>query len=112
MFSAVKNKVNRTLGIERQELWCHDCGKYVQFDMDLSLNGNHVLNCPNCNHEHCRVVKNGIITGIRWDSRNRGPAIVINSNTINYTTLSTFTTTSSGTNSFLYTSWMDTSSNK
>ena len=41
--------------IERQELQCHACGKYVQFDIDLSLNGNHVLNCPNCGHEHCFV---------------------------------------------------------
>jgi uncharacterized protein YbaR (Trm112 family) len=57
--------------IERQELYCHDCGRYVQFDLDLELNGNHVLSCPNCNHEHCRVVENGRITGIRWDSRNR-----------------------------------------
>lgn len=38
--------------------------------MDLSLNGNHVLKCPNCGHEHCRVVKDGVITDIRWDQRN------------------------------------------
>jgi len=36
--------------IERQELYCHDCGNYVQFDLDMSLNGNHVLHCPKCNH--------------------------------------------------------------
>lgn len=56
--------------IERQELYCHNCGGYVQFDMDLSLNGNHILTCPNCGHEHCRVVKDGVITDIRWDQRN------------------------------------------
>jgi len=56
--------------IERQELHCHACGKYVQFDLDLSLNGNHVLKCPECDHEHCRVVKNGKITDDRWDQRN------------------------------------------
>jgi len=56
--------------IERQELYCHNCGKYVQFNLDLSLNGNHVLACPDCRHEHCRVVKDGKITDDRWDQRN------------------------------------------
>jgi uncharacterized protein YbaR (Trm112 family) len=56
--------------IERQELYCHGCGNYVQFNIDLSLNGNHVLKCPKCKHEHCRVVKDGQITEDRWDSRN------------------------------------------
>lgn len=55
---------------DRQELWCHECGKYVQFDIDLELNGNHVIVCPNCGHEHCRVIENGKITEARWDSRN------------------------------------------
>ena len=59
---------------ETQELWCHDCRRYVRFDMDLSQDGNHVFECPNCGHEHCRVVKRGRITGIRWDRRN-GPRI-------------------------------------
>jgi len=55
---------------ERQELWCHECQQYVQFDIDLTLNGNHVIVCPNCGHEHCRVVENGKITEARWDCRN------------------------------------------
>ncbi len=58
------------MATERQELYCHKCDNYVQFRIDLSLNGNHVLKCPKCGHEHCRVVKNGKITDIRWDSRN------------------------------------------
>lgn len=56
----------------RQMLECHNCGKVVGFTIDLDLDGNHVFECPNCGHEHCRVVKNGIITDFRWDSRN-GP---------------------------------------
>ena len=47
-----------------------NCGCYVWFLIDLSLNGNHVLKCPNCGHEHCHVVKDGVITEDRWDSRN------------------------------------------
>ena len=57
-------------GRRRQELYCHGCDGYVQFVVDLNLNGNHVVHCPNCGHEHCRVVQDGVITDIRWDSRN------------------------------------------
>ena len=54
--------------IERQELYCHDCEKYVRFEMDLALNGNHIVKCPSCGHEHCRFVENGRITDVRWRS--------------------------------------------
>jgi len=57
---------------ERQELWCHECQKYVQFDIDVELDGDHIIVCPNCKHEHCRVVKDGKVTEVRWDSRNGG----------------------------------------
>lgn len=56
--------------IERQELHCHDCGKYIQFDLDLEVEGNHVLECPVCKHQHCRVVQKGKVSDIRWDARN------------------------------------------
>lgn len=55
----------------RQEIHCHECDRYVQFEIDMDLDGNHVFNCPKCGHEHCRVVKNGEITEERWDRRNR-----------------------------------------
>lgn len=95
--------------IEAQELWCHNCRKYVQFDLDLSLNGNHVLECPNCKHEHCRVVKDGVITGDRWDSRN-GPRIsVYSSSFTTYSTYQTYTSSSSYVATiFTYQSWMNT----
>jgi len=60
------------MNVEKQELYCHACGMYVQFDLDLDLNGKHVLDCPNCGHEHCRYVHNGRISDRRWDRRN-GP---------------------------------------
>jgi len=94
---------------ERQELYCHDCNNYVQFDIDLSLDGNHVLECPKCGHEHCRVVKNGEITDIRWDSRN-GINICVSSATITVSTVSTYSTfvTSSTGDTFLAQSWLNT----
>ena len=58
--------------IEKQELHCHACLRYVQFEIDVEVNGNYTLDCPNCGHEHCRVVNNGVITDVRWDQRN-GP---------------------------------------
>lgn len=77
------------MSVERQELHCHECQRYVQFDLDLSLNGNHVLNCPNCGHEHCRVVKDGKITDIRWDTRN-GNSFQVSASSMATTTTSTY----------------------
>jgi uncharacterized Zn finger protein len=90
---------------ERQEIYCHECNNYVQFVIDLELNGNHVLKCPKCGHEHCRVVRNGIITDDRWDSRN-GAAIYVSRYTITYSTNSYATTSSFGTatNAFIFAS--------
>ncbi len=98
---------------ERQELYCHHCGKYVQFNIDMSLNGNHVLNCPNCDHEHCRVVENGKITSERWDSRNGDMGNNYTATSATYTTSSTYTTyqgtSSNTTNVFMYDAWLNTS---
>jgi DNA-directed RNA polymerase subunit RPC12/RpoP len=105
--------------IERQEIHCHNCGKYVQFDIDLELDGNHVLKCPECDHEHCRVVKDGIITEERWDSRNGVGNVFVTNITItltctqnNYISVTPTTTFSipvayQGTN-FLSNAWLQT----
>ena len=91
--------------IERQELYCHGCGKYVQFSVDLDMDGNHVFKCPNCEHEHCRVVKDGKITGVRWDRRNV-PTIQVVTYTITVTNTSTWDTSGTG-NMWLKQSWQD-----
>ena len=98
---------------ERQEIHCHECNQYVQFDIDIELDGNHVLNCPVCGHEHCRVVENGKITGDRWDHRNRHPVVYVPTSTITTSTASTYATYSSTATSatggyFIYGSWMNT----
>jgi len=56
--------------VERQELHCHECDGYVQFDIDLEIDGNHILECPKCGHQHCRIVQKGKISDSRWDARN------------------------------------------
>ena len=85
--------------LERQELHCHACQKYVQFSLDTSINGNHVLDCPNCGHQHCRVVYDGKISDVRWDARNgvgnNLPVYYISSSTTAYTATSTVYTSGS-----------------
>ena len=92
--------------IERQEIHCHACDRYVQFNLDLGLDGNHVLKCPNCGHEHCRVVRNGRITRDRWDQRNGQTWIMGTSlNSITYTLNSSTTVT--GTNYYANARWLN-----
>lgn len=95
--------------IERQELYCHGCSNYVQFDVDLSLSGNHTFACPRCGHRHYRYVENGRITGIRWQSS--GPTYAIASSSVTITINSTWGTAgTSGTTAdfFLYSNWANT----
>ena len=79
---------NKPPKIERQELWCHACDNHVQFDLDVNKNGKHVLECPKCKHEHCRIVINGKITDERWAQRNG-----VNLNTIPTYSVTAATTT-------------------
>lgn len=48
---------------------CTECSKQVVALLDYSINGNHIIECPHCGHEHCRVIENGKITEDRWSSR-------------------------------------------
>ena len=97
--------------LERQELFCHGCNRYVQFDIDVLLNGNHVLTCPVCGHEHCRVVKDGIITDDRWDSTNGPTYNIVTATTSSVSSWDMYTNartaTSSASSIFLYSSWMN-----
>ena len=97
---------------ERQELHCHACDNYVQFDIDVEQQGNHVIICPVCGHEHCRVVTNGIITDARWDTRNGfNQQTAIYTTGVGWSSSSVYTTyvVNSGTNAstaaFTYNSW-------
>ncbi len=92
----------------RSELWCHDCNNYVQFTLDDELNGNHVITCPKCEHEHCRVIKSGKITGDRWDSRNQVfYATSISSSSSSSEIAYSGNSTDTG-STFLYSSWANT----
>jgi len=51
---------------EKQELYCQECNNYIKFEIDLSLNGQHIIVCPKCKHKHYRIIEDGIITARRW----------------------------------------------
>lgn len=95
--------------VERQELYCHNCDRYIQFDLDLSVDGNYRLDCPNCGHDHYRVVKDGKITDVRFDQSPSqqgmtGWTLIQSAATSSASTYSTY----GGVSSFLYQSWMNT----
>jgi DNA-directed RNA polymerase subunit RPC12/RpoP len=56
-------------GIERTDVYCHECSKTFIGSIDFDIDGNHIIICPNCGHEHCRVVEKGKITSERWSSK-------------------------------------------
>lgn len=56
-------------GVVNTPLDCHSCSKQFVAKLDYSLNGNHLIVCPYCGHQHCRVIDKGIVTGDRWDTR-------------------------------------------
>jgi DNA-directed RNA polymerase subunit RPC12/RpoP len=65
---------NRTGQYEEREerktdLHCHECAKGFIALLDYRIDGNHIIECPHCGHEHCRVIKDGTVTGDRWSSR-------------------------------------------
>lgn len=50
------------------EFYCQICNKYFDVKLNMSLNGNHRVHCPNpeCGHIHFRKIENGVITGDRF----------------------------------------------
>ncbi len=60
----------------RSDMYCHGCAKDFSIDIDMQADGNHVFKCPHCQHEHCRVVKDNVVTDERWDRRNGNAGMV------------------------------------
>jgi DNA-directed RNA polymerase subunit RPC12/RpoP len=53
-------------GRQRTEMHCHNCSKQFVAELDFDINGEHVIECPHCGHEHWRKIENGKITSARW----------------------------------------------
>ena len=53
-------------GVQRTEMHCHACSRQFVAELDLDINGNFIIECAHCGHEHYRTVKDGKITEGRW----------------------------------------------
>jgi hypothetical protein len=60
-----------TAQVDRTQIFCHECSRYLTVEIDLSLEGNHLVVCP-CGHRHYRKVQGGKVTDVRWGSANKG----------------------------------------
>lgn len=63
-------------GEVRTTFTCTECRKGIVALIDYSINGNHVVECPHCGHQHGRVVADGRITDDRWTSFNGTDATI------------------------------------
>lgn len=68
-------------GVQRTDMHCTECGITFVAELDFDINGDHVVECPGCHHEHCRTIKDGKITEARWDHRNQN-AIRVSKNSV------------------------------
>lgn len=59
----------RAEGIVRTDMHCHDCSNTFYASIDFEVDGNHIIICPYCGHQHCRVIEDGQVTSERWDSK-------------------------------------------
>lgn len=44
-----------------QEFYCNDCDGYIDVKINISINQDVLVKCPNCGREHPRTIKNGVI---------------------------------------------------
>ena len=49
------------------EFNCYMCSHYVYAKMNVEINGNYIVHCPNCGHKHYRKIEKGKITDRRFD---------------------------------------------
>lgn len=61
----------------RTDMYCHDCKKNFIAQLDMGLDGEHVVECPYCGHHHYRRIKDGAVTEARWDSDKRGDQVIV-----------------------------------
>lgn len=61
----------KSSSLTRTDMGCTECGKLFVAGLDMGVDGNHIIECPHCRHEHCRVVEGGRVTEDRWSSRHQ-----------------------------------------
>lgn len=55
-------------GPVKTSMRCTECSKGFVAELDFDIEGNHIIECPWCAHEHCRKIEKGRITEDRWTS--------------------------------------------
>lgn len=53
----------------RSEIGCHECSKQFVAELDITVDGDYIIECPHCAHEHYRSVRKGKVTEGRWGSQ-------------------------------------------
>lgn len=53
------------------EFSCTNCGWWNYPMLSDSMNGNYVVKCGNCAHEHYRCIKDGVVTDKRHNKNER-----------------------------------------
>jgi hypothetical protein len=66
----MKDDINRRHGVCQSVFICTNCGISIVAEIDFDVNGHYVIECPECWHEHCRVLIDGYVTDDRWAGRN------------------------------------------
>jgi len=59
----------RERGKVRTNLQCTNCNKGFIAELDFRIDGDHVIECPYCRHEHLRRIRDGVVTEDRWGTR-------------------------------------------
>ena len=61
---------------------CHACSGNFVAELDMEIDGQHVVECPSCGHLHYRIIKGGKITEARWDSDNSLPQVKVDKRSV------------------------------
>lgn len=55
----------------RTDFACTNCPKMFIAELDMAIDGDHIIVCPFCSHKHFRQIKEGVVTDARWVQKNR-----------------------------------------
>ena len=63
---------HKQTGLVRTDMHCHNCHKGFVAEIDYDVTGEFKIHCPHCDHQHWRVVKDGVMTDQRWGEGDNG----------------------------------------
>lgn len=90
-------------GIVRTDMVCTDCSRVFIAKINFDVNGNHIIKCPYCGHDHHRTITNGIVTETRHGSQSGPNTAVPTERMWASTTMGAVTTTAA---EFIRRQWM------